>query len=84
MRNDVLIGPLLKSRRVSLKYSILTVATFCEISDKYLSDVERGKRPPPRYDTLLKMGMYLGINEKDLMWAAARYYLVNKRKKRTV
>ena len=52
------------------------VAQMVGMSVKWLSNIETGYRPaPPRYDILLKLGLYLGINEKDLMWSAAKYYM---------
>jgi transcriptional regulator with XRE-family HTH domain len=75
------IGELLRYYREKKKYSIITTANFVGISDKWLSDVERGARPPPRYDLLLNLGMYLGISEKELMWSAAKFYQ-NRRKKK--
>lgn len=52
------------------------------MSERYLSNIETGYRPnPPRYDTLLKLGLFLGIHEKDLMWSAAQYYVDLEAKK---
>lgn len=80
-RHIELIGPLLKARREALGLTVRQVSRWANVSEKYLYDVERGDRPPPKYDVLMVFGNYLAINAYDLMLAAAEYYNQKKRKK---
>lgn len=69
------LGELLRAARKQKKMSQVVLAKLINLSDRTLSNIETGYRPPPRYDILLRIGLYLGIPEKDLMWSAAKYYM---------
>lgn len=88
MRHITPIGELLRNHRTAKGFTIGSVCTYLGISEKYISEVELGKRPPPKYDVLLGIGIYLGIKPEELMWSAARYYhdnpVVNKAKTRNI
>lgn len=69
------LGELLKEYRKKKKMSQKVLGELINLSDRTLSNIETGYRPPPRYDILLRIGLYLGITERELMWSAAKYYL---------
>ena len=76
------LGDLVRNHRMEQKRSATEVAKFVGISPKWLCDIELNRKPPPRYDILLRIAMYLRIDEKDLFWSAARWWRDHPRKRK--
>jgi len=60
-------GEYLKSARIKKKMTIRQLELYSEVSNAYISQLERGKRGIPSPDILKKLSVPLGLDYNDLM-----------------
>ena len=70
-------GSELKRIRNNLGLTVREVAKRSDISHSYLSQVENGRRNPPKPETLIKIAKGLNVNSDDLMYLAGYVLDVN-------
>ena len=69
-------GEYLKSARIKKKMTIRQLELYSEVSNAYISQLERGKRGIPSPDILKKLAAPLGLDYNELMIKAG--YVANE------
>lgn len=65
-------GPTLRRMRVANGFSLGALAKHLGISLPHLSNVEQGKREPFTDDRIRQIASFLGVQEREMLDAAAR------------
>ena len=71
MSNPDKFGRLVRQKRKDAKKTLADLAGILGVSIVYVSDVERGKRPPWRPDLIIQAANFLGVDPQGLLVAAA-------------
>ncbi len=71
-----MFGEVLKKARKKAGKTLMDVAEYCGMTIGNLSDIEHGRRRPPKEKNLLDMEHYLGVPKSRLINAAKKNWKV--------
>lgn len=71
-------GALLRQERKSRKITLRELAKYTRQSIGYLSDIERGRRTPPRLETVLKIEEYFDMDNDRLFRLATEQRRIHR------
>jgi transcriptional regulator with XRE-family HTH domain len=71
-----MFGEVLKKARKKAGKTLMDVADHCGLTIGNLSDIEHGRRRPPKEEILLDLEYYLGVPKKRLINAAKKNWKV--------